>query len=128
MELLLTKNICPDGITPNSGLTGLSILYIYIYICVCVCIYFYTNIFLSIFIYEVYMISFQTFFVWALLLIVHTWNSNPLQTNLLWLQCTCTVPTISGIPQWSPLVWLCRWPSSQPLSSLLLSHNNSLWA
>ena len=23
---------CPDGITPNSGLTGLSILYIYIYI------------------------------------------------------------------------------------------------
>ena len=37
---------CPDGITPNSGLTGLSILYIYIYIyiyiysvCVCVCVW-----------------------------------------------------------------------------------------
>ena len=34
---------CPDGITPNSGLTGLSILYIYIYIyiynvCVCACV------------------------------------------------------------------------------------------
>ena len=37
---------CPDGITPNSGLTGLSILslslslyiYIYIYVCVCVCV------------------------------------------------------------------------------------------
>ena len=29
---------CPDGITPNSGLTGLSILYIYIYIYVCVCV------------------------------------------------------------------------------------------
>ena len=26
---------CPDGITPNSGLTGLSILYIYIYMYVC---------------------------------------------------------------------------------------------
>ena len=30
---------CPDGITPNSGLTGLSILdiYIYMYVCMCVC-------------------------------------------------------------------------------------------
>ena len=26
--------------------------------------------------YEVHTISFQTFFVWALLLIVHTWNSS----------------------------------------------------
>ena len=33
------------------------------------------------------------FFVWALLLIVHTWNSSPLRSNLLRLQCTCTVPT-----------------------------------
>ena len=27
--------------------------------------------------------------LWALLLIVHTWNSSPLQSNLLRLQCTC---------------------------------------
>ena len=76
-------------------------------------------------IYEVDTISFQTFFVWALLLIVHTRNSSPLRSNLLWLQCTCcTVPTNSG----SPLVWGCLWPSSQPLSSPQLSHNDSLWA
>ena len=28
-------------------------------------------------------ISFQAFFVWALLMIVHTWNSTPLPSNLL---------------------------------------------
>ena len=28
----------------------------------------------------------------------------------------------------SPLVWACQWPSSQPLSSPQLSHNDSLWA
>ena len=33
-------------------------------------------------------ISFQTFFVWALLLIVHTWNSSPLRSNFLRQQCT----------------------------------------
>ena len=27
-----------------------------------------------------------------------------------------------------PLVWACQWPSSQPLSSPQLSHNDSLWA
>ena len=37
---------------------------------------------------EVLSISFQTFFVWALLLIVHTWNSCPLWSNLLRMQCT----------------------------------------
>ena len=57
-------------------------------------------------------------------MIVHTWNSSPLRSNLVRLQCTCTVPTTSG----SPLVWRCQWPSSQPLSSPQLSHNNSLWA
>ena len=73
-------------------------------------------------------ITFQTFFVWALLLIVHTWNSSPLQNNLR-LQYPCrTVPTTSGRPHGSPLVWACQWPSSQPLSSTQLSHNNSLWA
>ena len=80
-------------------------------------------------IYEAHQISFQTFFVWALLLILHTWNSSPLRSNLLQLQCTCcTVPTTSGRPNGSPLVWACQWPSSQSLSSPQLSHNNSLWA
>ena len=80
-------------------------------------------------IYKVHTISFQTFFVWALLLIVHTWNSSPLRSNLLWLQCTCcTVPTTSQRPHGSTLVWACQWPSSQPLSSPQFSHNNSLWA
>ena len=64
--------------------------------------------------------------LWALLLIVHTWNSCPLRSNLLRLQCTCSnVPTTSGRLNGSPL---CQWPSSQPLSSPQLSHNNSLWA
>ena len=55
--------------------------------------------------------SIRHFFMWALLLIVHTWNSSPLQSNLLWLQCTyCTVPTTSGRPHGSPLVWACQWP------------------
>ena len=53
------------------------------------------------------------------------WNSSPLRSNLLRLQCTCiTVTTPSGRPNGSPLVW----PSSQPLSSPQLSHNDSLWA
>ena len=51
------------------------------------------------------------------------------RSNLLQLQCTCcTVPTTSGRPHGSPLVWACQWPSSQPLSSPHLSHNDSLWA
>ena len=29
---------CPDGITPNSGLTGPRKHTIYIYVCVCVCV------------------------------------------------------------------------------------------
>ena len=33
--------------------------------------------------YDGHTISFQTFFVWALLLIVYTWNSSPLRSNLL---------------------------------------------
>ena len=86
----------------------------------------YTNI-LNIF--EVPTISFQTFFVWALLLIVPTWNSSSLRSNLLPLQSTCSnVPTISRRPHGSPLVWACQWRSSQPLSSLQFSHNDSLWS
>ena len=95
-------------------------IYNHVYICVCVCVCAY--------IYEDHSISFQTFFVWALLLIVHTWNSSPLRSNLLQLQCTCTVPTASGWPHGSPLVWACQWPSSQPPSSPQLSYNDSLWA
>ena len=90
-------------------------------------IYIYTYIYIYIYIYMEHTISFQTFFVWALLLIVHTWNSSPLQSNLLQLQSTCcTIPTTSGRPHGSPLVWVCQWPSSQPLSFPQLSHNDSL--
>ena len=71
--------------------------------------------------------KFPDFFVWALLLIVHTRNSSPLRSNPL-RQCTsCTVPTTSGWPHGSPLVWACQWPSSQPISSPQFSHNDSLW-
>ena len=67
--------------------------------------------------------------MWVLLLRVHTWNYSPLRSNLLRLQCTCfTVPTTSGRPHGSPLVWACQSPSLQPLSSPQLSHNDSLWA
>ena len=80
-------------------------------------------------IYEVHTIGFQTFFAWALLLIVHTWNSSPLRSNPCnRLQHTCTVPKTSGRPHGSPLLWACKWPSSQPLSSPQFSHNDSLWA
>ena len=80
--------------------------------------------------HEVHTISFQTFFVWALLLIVHAWNNSPLRSNFLWLQYTrCTVPATSRRSHGSPLVWACQWPLSQPLSSPQLSHNDSLpWA
>ena len=49
--------------------------------------------------YEVSSIRFQTFFVWELLLIVHTWNASPLRSNLLRLQCICcAIQTTSGRP------------------------------
>ena len=79
-------------------------------------------------IHEMHMISFQTFFVWVLLLIVHTGNSSALRSNLLRLQCTCcTAPTTSGRPHGSSLVWTCQCTSSQPLSFPQLSHNDSFW-
>ena len=66
--------------------------------------------------------KFLDILVWTLLLIVYTWNSSSLRSNLLQLQCTCcTVPTTSGRPHGSPLMWACQWPSSQPISSLQLS-------
>ena len=98
---------------------------------------FWYNIFLRrYFVFEIHYIlvrgslnKFPDFFVWALLLIVHTWNSSPLRSNLLRLKCTCcTVPTTSGRPHGSPLVWACQWPSSQLLSSPQMSHKDSLWA
>ena len=56
----------------------------------------YIYIYIYIYINEEHTVSFQTFFVLALLLIVHTWNSSPLRSNLLRLQCTCcSVPTTS---------------------------------
>ena len=97
--------------------------HVFMWVCLWATMYVHTSI------YEVHTISFQTFFVWALLLIVPTWNSSPLRSNLLQLQYTCcTVPTTSGRPHGSPLVWACKWPSSQLLSSPQLSHNDSLWA
>ena len=79
--------------------------------------------------YEAHTISFQTFFVWALLMILYARNLVPFRSNLLRLQSTCrTIPTTSGRPHGSPLAWVCQWHSSQPLSSHLLSHNDSLWA
>ena len=56
-----------------------------------------------------------------------TWNSSHLRSNLLQLQSTCAIPTASGRPHGRTLVWACQWPSSQPLSSPQLSHNDSLW-
>ena len=41
------------------------------------------HIYIYIYIYEVHTIGFQTFFVWALLLTVHTWISIALRSNLL---------------------------------------------
>ena len=59
---------------------------------------------------------------------VHKWNPSPLRSNRLRLKCTCcTISTTSGMPHGSPLVWASQWPSSQPLSSPQLSHNDSLW-
>ena len=37
----------------------------------------------------------------------------------------CTVPTTSGMPHGSALVWACQWPSSQPLSSPQQVHCSS---
>ena len=87
------------------------------------------TLYIYIYTYEDHKKNFQTFFVWTLLLIVYTWNSSPLRSNLLRLQCTCsTVPTTSGRPHGSPLMWACQWPSTQPLPSPQLSHNDSLSA
>ena len=38
--MFIVERIYPDGIIPDSGLSGLNIIYIYIYIymCVCVCV------------------------------------------------------------------------------------------
>ena len=61
--------------------------------------------------------KFPDFFVWVLLLIVQTWDSSHLQSNLLRLQYTCcTVTTTSGRLHGSPL------------SSPQFSHSDSLWA
>ena len=62
--------------------------------------------------------KFPDFFVWALLLIVHTWNSSSLRSNLHRLQCTCcTVPKIhweQGLDyrEGEELSWCPSWPNS----------------
>ena len=48
---------CPDGITPNSGLTGPNntiYIYIYIYICVCVCVCVCVSVCVCVVIYEAF--------------------------------------------------------------------------
>ena len=116
------------------GLTD-PILFMYIYLslfrymCLSIHTHTHTHTYIYIYIYEVHTTSFQTFFVWALLFILHTWNSSSLQNNLLRLQSTRFIlPINSGRPHGSPLVWAYQWPLSQPLSSPQLSQNDSLWA
>ena len=58
----------------------------------------------NIYIYEGHTISFQTFFVWALLLRVHTWISTPLRSNLLQL--------LLQLFYRSNNVWKAPWKSS----------------
>ena len=85
-------------------------IYIYICVCVCVCVCLLSNTkssddgnnsifglsFLNIYV-RGSLNKFPDFFVWALLLIVHTWNSSHLRSNRLRLQSTCcTVPKTSG--------------------------------
>ena len=89
-------------------------IYIYIYI------YIYTRIIKK---------GSRFLFVWALLLIVHTWKNSPLWGNLLRLQYTCfTVPTTSRRPPWKSSCVSVPMTSSQLLLSPQLSHNDSLWA
>ena len=74
-------------------------IYLSVYLSICSSIYLFksVHIYLSIYL-SIYLMSiilrgslnkFPDFFVWALLLIVHPWNSSPLRSNLLRLQCTC---------------------------------------
>ena len=73
--------------------------------------------------------NFPDIFRMGIFLIVHIWNSSPRWSNFLRLQfICCTVPTTSGRPHGSPLVWACQWRSSQPVLSPQLSHNDSHWA
>ena len=67
-------------------------------------------------------ISFQTFFIWALLLIV--------PFEVISSGCNALVVVFQQLLEGPTevLVWACQWPSSQPLSSPQLSHNDSLWA
>ena len=113
----------PLNYKTNSNQTNASQIYLSIYRSI---FHIQKQVFLSIYlsIYEVHTISFQTFFVWALLLIVNTWNSTPLWSNLLRLQFTCcTVPTISGRPHgissWTPLKPQHSNPNPNPLANKL---------
>ena len=97
-----------------------------VYSCVCLC---HCVCYHCVGMYPAYICIFLHEHADEYITIVHTLNSSPLRGNLFRLQCTCcTVPTTSGRTHGSPLVWACQWPSSQPLSSSQLSHNDSLWA
>ena len=83
-------------------------IYIRIYTYVYACIHIYIHVYTYIYIYTYICIETRStpdfFFVWALLLIVHTRNSSPIRRNLLRLQCTfCTVTTNSGRLHGCPL-------------------------
>ena len=113
-------------------------LHLCIYVCILVSMYAWLRLCICVYDYSIHFVStytrvslnkFPDVFAWALLLIVHAWNSSPLRSNLLRMQCTCcTVPITSVTPYESPLVWACQWPSSRPLLSPQLTHKDSLWA
>ena len=79
--------------------------------------------------HEDHRINFQTFFVWALLLIVYTWNSSPIRSNLL-LAAMHLLYRSNNFWEapWKSSYVSVSMTSSQPLSSPQLSHNDSLWA
>ena len=69
------------------------------------------TVFSTILTYEVITINFQTFFIWALLLIVDIWNSSPLRSNL---------------PQSNTLVVPFQQLLEGPMEVLLCEHVNDL--
>ena len=95
-------------------------MYIYVHTFVYIYIYIYAYIYMHIYIYihvRGSLNKFPDFFPMGTLIPFEVISSG----------CK-TLPTTSGRHHGSPPVWACQWPSSQPLSSTQLSHNDSLWA